>query len=1075
MSFSALRRTRSSRAQQRCRDRFGRYRPHLEFLESRLAPATLTVTTTADDLTPNDGSVSLREAITAVNAGNDLGDPDISAQNPGTFGTNDTIRFNIPGTGVPTILVGSTGLGRLPAVSVPVDIDGHTQGVFSGAAIELDGAGAGANAPGLELRGGNSFVGDLAINRFSGDGIWLNTHGGDRISGCFIGTNAKGTLVLSNFGNGVFIDNIPNNSVMTDLIGGSGNNGVLIQGPGAAGNSVSGNHIGTNLAGTTSLANNLDGVLIDSAPNNTVGSNTIAANGANGVHILGIASAGNAFASNSIGLAGLGNSTNGVFVEGAPSSLGTGNVIIANGNDGILIQGAGASDTAVMGNFIGTDASTSRNVGNLQDGIHIDNAPSSVIGGPGGGTNTIAGNSGDGVFIGGTGATGTQLIENDIGVPVMPGGPPPLGNKGNGITISGASGTTIDSGAILANGDNGVLIVGATATNNILESGVGITANKNDGVRIDSAPNNSILGGSVIQLSEGNGIHIMGTGANGNIIQGAMGISQNSLYGIVLEGTQVQNNLIGGTNVGDGNNIRGNVLGGVAIFGDQNTGNAILGNDIGDQQGSLGIDLVTGSTYPANDNFTRPNTPGGPHVGPNNLQNYPILLSATPVPPGPGQITGGERIHGSLNSTPNTTFRLEFFWHHLGTRTFLGFANVTTNSQGNVTFTINTTSSDPMGPPSAPAGDPVTATATDPGGNTSEFAREILAGFGVVIAGRNPQTGQWLVAKSTGSSFTSTYWTTWDPTVNWVDVRTGDFNGAGRTDIAGRDSGTGQWWVAISDGSSFTNQMWAVWSTGVTWVDVVTGDFNGDGKIDIAGRAKESGQWWVSLSNGSGFDSHLWTTWSTGATWVDVKAGQFTADPRTSIAGRALEFGAWWVAQSTGSSFADKLWTVWSTFVKWLDVQVGDFNGDGLADIAGRADFNGQWWLALSDGSKFNDQLWATWSTGVTWADVVVGNFNGDGTADIAGRYKETGQWWVSLSNGSAFVTKLWTTWVPSVNWLDIRAGDFNDDGQTDIAGRQGDNGQWWVAASNGISFTNLPWGPWSTAINWADVSTGRF
>src|SRR5438874_4427438 len=77
-----------------------RYRARLELLESRLAPAIVTVTTVADDLTPNDGSVSLRESITAINAGNDLGDPNITAQNPGIFGINDTINFNIPGTGV---------------------------------------------------------------------------------------------------------------------------------------------------------------------------------------------------------------------------------------------------------------------------------------------------------------------------------------------------------------------------------------------------------------------------------------------------------------------------------------------------------------------------------------------------------------------------------------------------------------------------------------------------------------------------------------------------------------------------------------------------------------------------------------------------------------------------------------------------------------------------------------------------------------------------------------------------------------------------------------------------------------
>src|SRR5205085_5264084 len=89
-----------------------RSRPRLELLEGRLAPADVTVTTAADDLTPNDGSVSLREAITTINAGNDLGDPDIIAQAPGTFGTNDTIDFSPAGAPF-QINVGSTGLGAL--------------------------------------------------------------------------------------------------------------------------------------------------------------------------------------------------------------------------------------------------------------------------------------------------------------------------------------------------------------------------------------------------------------------------------------------------------------------------------------------------------------------------------------------------------------------------------------------------------------------------------------------------------------------------------------------------------------------------------------------------------------------------------------------------------------------------------------------------------------------------------------------------------------------------------------------------------------------------------------------------
>ena len=41
--------------------------------------ATITVTSTADSVIPNDGAVTLREAITAINAGTDLSDPNITA------------------------------------------------------------------------------------------------------------------------------------------------------------------------------------------------------------------------------------------------------------------------------------------------------------------------------------------------------------------------------------------------------------------------------------------------------------------------------------------------------------------------------------------------------------------------------------------------------------------------------------------------------------------------------------------------------------------------------------------------------------------------------------------------------------------------------------------------------------------------------------------------------------------------------------------------------------------------------------------------------------------------------------
>src|SRR5216683_266940 len=182
--FLSRRRTLNGRKSQNRPHLF--FKPSIEVLENRLAPAVITVTTSADDITPNDGSVSLREAIVSINAGNDLGDPDITAQNPGTFGVNDTINFNISASGtVQTINVGATGNGALPALIKPMTINGYSE---MGASmntlanadnatilIELNGANAGPNADGLQLTvsSAGSTIEGLAINRFSLNGIEL--------------------------------------------------------------------------------------------------------------------------------------------------------------------------------------------------------------------------------------------------------------------------------------------------------------------------------------------------------------------------------------------------------------------------------------------------------------------------------------------------------------------------------------------------------------------------------------------------------------------------------------------------------------------------------------------------------------------------------------------------------------------------------------------------------------------------------------------------------------------------------------------------------------------------------------
>ena len=128
----------------------------------------------------------------------------------------------------------------------------------------------------------------------------------------------------------------------------------------------------------------------------------------------------------------VGNGAEGVLVE-SPSNLiggdvaGATNVISANQTDGIHIEGPGALDNRVEGNYIGTDINGTflfgqGDPGNGQDGIFIDDAPDNQIGIPGGtdGVGNVAGNVisdniGAGVSISGTSATGNIIQGNVIG------------------------------------------------------------------------------------------------------------------------------------------------------------------------------------------------------------------------------------------------------------------------------------------------------------------------------------------------------------------------------------------------------------------------------------------------------------------------------------------------------------------------------------------------------------------------------------------------------------------------------------------------------------------------------------
>jgi uncharacterized repeat protein (TIGR01451 family) len=468
--------------------------------------------------------------------------------------------------------------------------------------------------------------------------------------------------------------------------------GIVLQTNG--GNVVQSCFIGTNSAGTGPLANGGDGITISSSPNNTIGG----------------------------------------------SLAGQRNLLSGNTGFGIQITNFNISTppthNVVIGNLIGTDITGSQKVPNNRGGVTLTfSAADNTIGGTiPGDRNVISGNKGDGIDTG-LGANRSVIQGNYIGTDAA--GTRGLGNTGSGINdglgivSTQIGGATNGAGNLISgNGQQGIVTGG---TNPVIEGnfiGTDFTAttaigNASDGIFLFGATNATVGGGSagdgnVISANVGNGINTLVAGSGGSVIQGNLigtDITGTLALGNVGHGIDLfsSNNTVGGASPGQGNIIANTATAtlqsgaGVAVILNSNH-NTIVGNLIYNNQG-LGIDL-------GDSGVPTQNAAGGHTTGPNNLQNYPVLNSAIV------SNAGGTQVKGSLNSGPNTTFALDFYGDpaadasgHGQGQTYLGRTMVTTDNKGNVSFSANL-------PGTAVVDQVVTATATDPLGDTSEFSAD---------------------------------------------------------------------------------------------------------------------------------------------------------------------------------------------------------------------------------------------------------------------------------------------------------------------------------------------------------------
>jgi titin len=557
-----------------------------------------------------------------------------------------------------------------------------------------------------------------AGNVISGNlnGVVIFNSDGNRVEGNSIGTDATGTQAVGNV-EGVVIQSGSNNLIggtaagARNLISGNADYGVQLFGNASL---VQGNYIGTDVSGTRALANKFVGMYI-SGSNNLIGGaapgagNLLSGNDA-GAQIFGNFNRvqGNILGPDVTGTVSLG-SRRGLIIFGDSNLIGgteagAGNLISGNTEEGLFIEGNG---NRLEGNSIGTDVSGTHALGNRTVGVYILRATNNIIGGKAAGAgNLISGNTSHGILM--FQGTGNQVQGNYIGTDST--GTRALGNF-VGVTIDGGSnnivgGTAAGAGNLLSGNLAGVLIRGSSG--NLVQGnkiGTDVTAtaalgNGIDGVEISGGSNNTVGGtaagaGNLISANREDGVLIL-PGSSGNLVQGNLigtDVNGNAL-GNGSNGVRIfgSNNTIGGTMAGAANTIAYNGRDGVLV--DTGTGNAIRRNAIF-ANGGLGIELIRGG---------------------NRMQPAPVLTTATVE-------NGVTTIGGTLTSTPNASFTLEFFVNSAcnpsgfgeGEQFFVS-VTVTTDADGRASFEFS------LNLP-VPVDDFITATATDADGNTSMFSR----------------------------------------------------------------------------------------------------------------------------------------------------------------------------------------------------------------------------------------------------------------------------------------------------------------------------------------------------------------
>jgi CSLREA domain-containing protein len=747
-----------------------------------------------DPITPGD-QCTLRAAIENHNGNRNLGTNEIKFDIPNAPGSGSIIiKVGSSGNGPFPWILGSV---IIKAKNEPdqrrIEIDGTMAG---GGAIGLVLRGGNCQISSFVINNFSSHGMVISGTPPPGDG-------GHIIKGNFIGTDSSGRVAKPNGGDGIFIENTGGNTIggvtFDDLNVISGNKGygieihgsdpqVDFQVNGARNNNVKGNFIGLDIDGNLVLKNQRGGILDENAPSNRFGDSTNP-------------KAANKLAGSENGITVKGDLSEGVSIEGnffqnkAGAKFKVG--IFGRGGRGLTISGnvmddidSTAIDLFMNANGI-YNVRKNKLVGGYNTGFKARFAPGKEFEVDYNGNFSVGprrsidvqeaiGGKIDWIMIGDTlraGQEGANIVFRASGKKIFNSNTYE-GMAGFGINYvvdlaSGVQATLSETnevyknnhleglhGRIQGSGELALTLLGNKASGNgtgtrvdfFVGAGakVDVAARQNEyifsadaGFRIVSDGKNLDLVKFVYErnlldhdnfvgLDVLNFLKVLGKSITNDTI------TNNGGPGIRLSGNtqaHIDQNIISGNKIGilindvaKGTIVTNTVTGngtGIALAGTA-IGTLISGNRIFNNTG-LGIDL-------GNDGVTA-NHSGGPIAGPNGFLNKPVLTDVAVS-------NGNTIIKGAYNGAANTSYNLEFFYNAACSVTgfgegenFLDSARVTTDGTGNISFVATLVGK------VVPNGVVVTATATDPNNNTSEFSACKLVGTSVVTVFYSKSSG----------------------------------------------------------------------------------------------------------------------------------------------------------------------------------------------------------------------------------------------------------------------------------------------------------------------------------------------